>query len=394
MLADIINLFQLNRGGNSLMEKLYNQKRRELAREYNAQKDRYQIYKLIFNFLFWLGFISGGVGQNIYQGLVSKLPWFDLRLIVFIIVVYFLYSILDWSLNYILFYKLNQKYDLSNQSSGDWLADKFKMSILSILFLYVAGRAFLTFSQWYGDLWWVGFAISGVLFTILLNFLFPVVIFPMFFELKSYPDTPLRKRLMKLFATADVEVADIYEFDLSSKRNSANAAVMGMGNTRKIILGDNLTEKYSNAEIEAVLAHEIGHHAQGDIFKLLFLQLGSLLITTFVLSNLWQPVVNFLGYGEPYGIIVLPVFMIALGFLNWLVSPIELYLQRKIEIAADDFALELINEPEKLGAALAKLADEGLVELELSLYKLLFKASHPPIDKRVRKSLRWKDKKE
>ena len=242
MLADIINLFQLNRGGNSLMEKLYNQKRRELAREYNAQKDRYQIYKLIFNFLFWLGFISGGVGQNIYQGLVSKLPWFDLRLIVFIIVVYFLYSILDWSLNYILFYKLNQKYDLSNQSSGDWLADKFKMSVLSILFLYVAGRAFLTFSQWYGDLWWVGFAISGVLFTILLNFLFPVVIFPMFFELKSYPDTPLRKRLMKLFATADVEVADIYEFDLSSKRNSANAAVMGMGNTRKIILGDNLTE--------------------------------------------------------------------------------------------------------------------------------------------------------
>ena len=376
------------------MEALYNQKRRALAQEYNEQKNSYRIYKLIFNFLFWLGFIFFNLGQKIYQGFVNQLPWFDLKLVVFIIVVYFLYSILDWSLNYILFYKLDQKYDLSNQSPGDWLADKLKMSILSIVFLYFAGRTFLTFSQWYGDLWWIGFAMAGLLFTILLNFLFPVIIFPMFFELTPYPNNQLRERLMKLFDTADVEVADIYEFDLSSKRNSANAAVMGMGNTRKIILGDNLTEKYSNAEIEAVLAHEIGHHAHGDIFKLLFLQLGSLLITTYALSNFWQPLIDFLGYGSLYQISILPLFMIALGFLNWLISPLELYLQRKTERAADDFALKLINDSEKLGTALAKLADEGLVELELSLYKLLFKASHPPIDERVKKSLTWGEKKE
>ena len=371
------------------MSEVYDKERRKLAQEYNAKKDRYRIYKLIFNFLFWSIFLFFGFGQSIYHSLVARLPFFDLRLVSFIILIYIFYSLLDWGLNYILFYRLDQEYDLSNQSSSQWLADKLKMSILSILFLYLAARAFLTFSSYYADLWWLGFAIAGVLFIVILNFLFPVVIFPMFFELTPYPDTPLRDRLMDLFSAADVEVAEIYEFDLSSKRNSANAAVMGMGQTRKIILGDNLTEKYSNEEIEAVLAHEIGHHAHGDIFKLLFLQLGSLLCTTFVLSIFWQTIVHYLGYSDPYSIVVLPLFMISLGFLNWLISPIELYLQRKTERAADDFALDLINDPSKLGTALAKLADEGLVELDLSLYKLLFKASHPPINERVEKSFQW-----
>ena len=376
------------------MEQVYNPERRELAQEYNTQKKRYQIYKLIFNLLFWSGFIFFNLGQKIYQGLVVKLPFFDLRLSVFIVLTYLFYSLLDWSLNYILFYQLAQEYKLSNQSPQDWLFDKLKMSILNILFLYLAARVFLTFSSWYGGAWWIGFSIVAILFTVLLNFLFPVLIFPIFFELSPYPETPLRSRLMQLFSRANVEVADIYEFDLSSKRNSANAAVMGMGRTRKIILGDNLTEKYSNDEIEAVLAHEIAHHAHGDIFKLLFLQLGSLLTITFTLSTLWQPLVEYLGYNNPYGIIILPLFMITFSGLDWLLSPIELYLQRKTERAADDFALDLIEEPTKLGTALAKLADEALVELKLSRYQLLFKASHPAIDERVKKALQWSEEQE
>ena len=376
------------------MQEIYDQERRALAQEYNEKKDRYQIYKLIFNLLFWFSFIFLNLGQKIYHNFVAELPYFDLRLILFIVIIYLFYSLVDWTLHYFLFYKLEQEYDLSNQSLSEWLIDKVKMSVLSLLFLYLAGRAFLTFSNYYGDLWWIGFALAGILFTLLLNFLFPVVIFPLFFDLKSYPDTPLRKKLKDLFAEAGVEVADIYEFDLSSKRNSANAAVMGMGSTRKIILGDNLTAKYSHDEIAAVLAHEIGHHAQGDIFKLLCLQLSSLLITTFILSTFWQSLVQYLGYTDPYGITILPLFMIGLGFLNWLISPFEAYFQRKTEKAADDFALDLIDDPTKLGTALAKLADEALVELDLNLYKLLFKASHPPINERVTKALEWEEKRE
>jgi STE24 endopeptidase len=374
------------------MTELYDEERRELATEYNQRKRNYRIYKLVINFLFWVGFIGLGIGETIYQGLLEGLPWFDLRLLSFVIIIYSIYSIVDWSLNYFCFYQLAREYNLSNQSSKEWLVDKLKMSILSIGFLYLAGRTFLTFSNWHGELWWIGFAGAGILFIIVLNFLFPVVIFPLFFELTPYPDNELRDRLVELFDTAGVEVADIYEFDLSSKMNSANAAVMGMGQTRKIILGDNLTAKYSNAEIEAVLAHEIGHHVHNDIFKLLFLQLSSLLITTFALSIFWEPVVSYLGYSNAYGIVVLPLFMIGLGFLNWIISPLELFFQRQTEKAADDFALDLIENPAKLGTALAKLADESLGELDLNYYKLLFEASHPAIDKRVTKAVQWSNK--
>ncbi|MGM0369125.1 MAG: M48 family metalloprotease [Bacillota bacterium] len=374
------------------MTELYDEDRRELATEYNQRKRNYRIYKLIVNLLFWLGFIGLGIGEKIYQGLIKELPWFDLRLLCFIIIIYFIYSIVDWSLNYFLFYQLKREHNLSNQSSNQWLIDKLKMSILSIGFLYLAGRAFLTFSNWYGQLWWIGFAGAGILFIIVLNFLFPVVIFPLFFELTPYPDNELRDRLVDLFDTAGVEVADIYEFDLSSKMNSANAAVMGMGQTRKIILGDNLTDKYSNAEIEAVLAHEIGHHVHNDIFKLLFLQLGSLLGTTFALSIFWEPLASYLGYSNVYGIVVLPLFMIGLGFLNWVISPLELIFQRQTEKAADDFALDLIENPSDLGTSLAKLADESLAELDFNYYELLFEASHPAIDKRVTKSVQWSNK--
>ena len=375
------------------MEDVYDQQRRELTKEYNQQLDKYHIYKLIFNCLFWGLFLFFSIGTRLYQGFIKQVPYLDLQLILFIIVVYAIYSALDWTLNYFCFYKLNKSYGLTNQSSQEWLVDNLKMGLLSILFLYLAGRAFLTFSSYYADLWWVAFAGAGSLFTIILNFSFPVVIFPIFFELTPYPETSLRERLMNLFDTAGVEVADIYEFDLSSKTNSANAAVMGMGQTRKIILGDNLTDRYSNEEIEAVLAHEIGHHAHNDMFKLLFLQLGSLLFATFMLAIVWEPIANYFSYSDPYSIVALPLLMIGLGFLNWIISPVELFLQRKTEKAADDFALDLIEKPDKLGRALSKLADEALVNLDLSTYKLLFKASHPPIANRIEKSLEWDENK-
>ncbi|GAB6098189.1 M48 family metallopeptidase [Halanaerocella petrolearia] len=329
--------------------------------------------------------------EKFYHLLEVKINNFDLRLILFIIGIYAVYSCLAWLLDYHLSYKLNRNYDLSNQSSKEWLIDKVKMFILSSLLLYLIGRGFLTSVTWLGDKWWLLFTIGGILFVVVLNFLFPVVIFPLFFNLTSYPDSPLRKRLMDLFRRANIPVEDIYEFDLSSKMNAANAAVMGMGQTRKIILGDNLKERYSNAEIEAVLAHEIGHHVRNDIFKLLFIQAGGLLVMTLGVVTFFPSLTKWLGYNQVYSIVSLPLFFILIGLLNWSLSPIELFINRQLEKKADKYALELIDDPEKLATAFAKLADESLSELEFGWYKLLFEASHPPIGERVERALNWKE---
>ena len=86
------------------MEEIYDQQRRGLAQEYNHKKDRYRIYKLIFNLLFWISFIVFNLGEKIYYNFASELAYFDLRLIVFIVIIYLFYSLVDWTLSYFLFY--------------------------------------------------------------------------------------------------------------------------------------------------------------------------------------------------------------------------------------------------------------------------------------------------
>ncbi|ADL12758.1 M48 family metalloprotease [Acetohalobium arabaticum] len=374
------------------MEELYDPKRRRLAKEYNRIKDRYNKYEIVLRVLFWGIFFGLSLEVRLYHFIADMIGNFDLKLIGFLLGITFLYSIYNWIFDYLLSYRLNRTYELSNQTPKEWLIDKVKVFILTNFFLYIAGRVFLTITIWYPDRWWLPFSIGGIFFILVINFVFPVVLLPLFFELTPYPESSLRERLMELFARAGVEVADIYEFNLSSKMNSANAAVIGMGKTRKIILGDNLQDRYTNDEIEAVLAHEVGHHANGDMFELLAVEALSLLITVFLVSKFWQPLTGLFGYMEAYSIISLPLFFLMLGILNWLISPLELIFSRQTERKADNFALELIDNPHDLATAFAKLADDSLAKLEYNWYELLFKASHPPINERVEKALYWSDR--
>ncbi|MBM7624478.1 M48 family metallopeptidase [Sporohalobacter salinus] len=371
---------------------MYDSERRKLAKEYNRIKDRYNSYKIVLEFIFWLVFFGFSLEVKVYNFIANIIDNFDLKLVIFIFGVTLLYSIYTWIFDYLFSYKLSRKYELSNQTPKEWLLDKVKVFILTNLFLYVAGRAFLTITVWYPDRWWLFFSIGGVLLILVINFIFPVVLLPFFFELTPYPESPLRERLMELFSRVGIEVADIYEFNLSSKMNSANAAVVGMGRTRKILLGDNLQERYTNDEIEAVLAHEIGHHVNGDMFKLLFIEALSLLFTVFLVSKLWQPATKLFGYTEVYSIISLPLFLLVTGILNWLLSPLGLIFSRLTEKRADNFALQLIDNSDDLATAFVKLADDSLSKLEYNWYDLLFKASHPPIGKRVEKALYWSNR--
>ncbi len=368
------------------MEELFNPKRRELAKEYNSKQDFNNIVRFLLKSLFWVAILVFSWESLVYQQIEVVFNNFDLQLISFIGLFYLIYFAFSLIVDYYLSYRLSRSYGLSNQSSKQWLVDKVKVAIITLVFLYILARAFLTIISFFPQSWWIIFSIFGVVFIAVINFLFPIVLFPIFFDLEPYPDTELRQRLMRLFNRANVSVKDIYEFDLSSKTDAANAAVMGLGQTRKIILGDNLKNKYSEEEIEAVLAHEIGHHSNGDMLKLLGVQVFSLLVVTFLLAKSWPALVSFWGYESFAGIETLLLFILAFSALNWLVKPLELYLSRYFERQADDFALQFAKDPKSLATAFAKLADDSLSELELSTFKLLFKASHPPLGERIEKA--------
>lgn len=290
-------------------------------------------------------------------------------------------------IRYWLFYKLNRQYKLSNQKTKEWLLDQVKSFFLNLILRYLTARLFVFLVDWWPEYWYILFSIIGTVFILLLTFFLPKVLLPLFFKLKVYPDNSLRERLMDLIKRAKLKIEEIYEINLSSKFNFANAAVIGLGKTRKIILADNLTDKYSDAEVEAILAHELGHQKHKDMLKNILIQIIFLLILTFIISLVWPRLVVLRDYESITSIYGLPLLFVLWSFLSYLLSPILLYLNRKYETKADQYAVNLINDPKNLASALAKLADESLAEIDLSLYKLIFEASHPPINVRIQQTI-------
>lgn len=371
------------------MKDLYDPERRQLAKEYNYYQDRNRWVKRIMQLIFWSVFLGFSLEFNLYHLTTDWINNRELKLILFLLAFSLIYFGLNWILSFFLSYQLKRKYELSAQEPGDWFLDQIKSYILNLIFLYLAARVFIFMINVWPENWWIPYSIAGSIFILVVTFILPKVLLPIFFKLTPYPDTSLRKRLMRLIKRAGVKVEEIYEINLSSKVNFGNAAVVGLGKTRKLLLGDILTDKYTDAEIEAILAHEIGHHANGDIFKNLLVQPFLLFSTSFIVDRIWPIFVGWRGYAAVDSIYALPLLLLIWGALNWLFSPLPVYLSRKFERRADRYSLELIADPRSLATGLAKLADESLSKLDYNLYKLLFEASHPPIGERVKKAWNW-----
>ncbi|MFW6006344.1 MAG: M48 family metalloprotease [Bacillota bacterium] len=369
------------------MKELFDDERRKLARKYNNKKRKYSWIIKSIQIIFWIIFLGFSLEYKLYQ-ILSEINNQEIILVFYLIFFLLIYSLINWTASYFLIYRLNKKYDLSNQKTDSWWKDKGKEFLLNIIMVYLTSRLFLYLINKWPDKWWMYFSIVGTIFYIIITFIMPYVILPLFYKLEKYPDNSLRKRLVDFIRKNGIAIEDIYEINLSSKINYANAAVIGLGSSRKIILGDNLTDNYTEKEIVAILAHELGHHLHKDIIKNLLLRSSILFVSAYIISKIWYNIIEYTGY------LTTEIYTLPLLFLIWSIvflifMPLELYVSRKLENKADNFALNRIDCPEDLGSGLAKLADQSLSELDYGLFETLFKASHPSIGERVKKSLNW-----
>src|SRR5437763_591237 len=175
-------------------------------------------------------------------------------------------KVLGLGLDYYSFY-LEQRHQLSNQNLRAWVWDETKgLLVTGILASALVELLYFTIRQ-FPQHWWVvaWFGFLGV--TVLLAQIAPVVLFPIFYEFEPLQDEELKLRLVRLGVRAGVRVRGVYKWHLSEKTKKANAALTGLGNTRRIILADTLLDNYSADEVEAVLAHELGHHVHKHILK-------------------------------------------------------------------------------------------------------------------------------
>ncbi|HZL70514.1 MAG TPA: M48 family metallopeptidase [Candidatus Limnocylindrales bacterium] len=293
-------------------------------------------------------------------------------------------------------FRLEHQYNLSNQKLRGWLWDECKGWLVGLVLGAIMVEIVYAIIRIAPQRWWIiAWAVFVGLFLLMAQ-LAPVVLMPIFYRFQPLENDGLRDRLTRLGERAGTRVRGVYEWKLSEKSKKANAALTGMGSTRRIILSDTLLQHYSDDEIEAVLAHELGHHVRRHILKGILMQVGITFfgfwlinqVLRFVIAKDWFPVLD----PRLYDFANLPLIVLVATILGFLLMPALNAISRRHEREADRYAWENIPAIAPFISSMQKLADQNLAEREPSkVIECLFH-SHPSIGKRIAAAEAWADK--
>jgi STE24 endopeptidase len=357
-----------------------NQLRQEKAKEYAKARQRLFLADLVVGGILLLLLVFSGLSLRL-AGLLT-LPVVPAVTIYFIILMVG-YGVLSAPLSYYRGFVLSRRYGLSTQRFASWLSDQVKAGILSLLL----GAGLVAVVYWFitsfPSTWWLLSWGIVVLFSLILTNLAPIIIMPLFFKMKPLGDADLKLRLEQLSQRAQIKVHGIYVIELSSKGTTANAALMGLGNTRRIALSDTLLQQYSPSEIEIITAHELGHHLHGDTFRLLVIHTAIWLIGFYVVDLALKAGVVPLGFSGISDIAALPLLMLIVAAFSLLVAPVVNTYSRRLEMAADEYALRLTDDPKSFITTMTKLTDQNLAEAQPSRWVELLIYDHPSYTRRV-----------
>jgi len=277
---------------------------------------------------------------------------------------------------------LPRRYGVLHQPLSAWLVDRAKAAALSALLalgglelIYALLRAT---PRW----WWLAAAAAFSIVHLVLAVVLPVWIVPLFYRLTPLADEGLRARLLALATRAGVPAVGVWVADQSRKSRTANAAVLGLGRTRRILLFDTMLA-FAPREVEAVLAHELGHHVHRDMWRGLAAQ-AALTLIGFAVAHLtltagvawWR----LDGVADPAGA---PWLALVLGAVGLFTLPLANGYSRRIERRADDFALRVTGDPDGFVGAMERLAALNLAERRPHRLEELVLYSHPAIDRRI-----------
>jgi STE24 endopeptidase len=243
---------------------------------------------------------------------------------------------------------------------------------------------------WLPELWWLALAVVILAATVGLAQIGPVLLLPLFYKLRRLDDAELLDRLNTMAGRVGARISGVYEMEMSAKTTATNAALAGLGSTRRVILGDTLRQKYSTEEIEAILAHELAHHVHNDIPKLIAVSTISTLAGLFLVSLMLTPLAAAAGITDVSSVRSLPLIALVIGAFFFATTPLTNWFSRVVEHQADVFALRLLPTPAPFLSMMEKLADQNLAEPEPSPLVEAFFYDHPHHAKRLRFARAWK----
>lgn len=348
-------------------------------------KRRLRLARSLGGFLLLAAFVASGAASGL-QRLIE--PWAsgpEAVVALYVAALALAAELISLPLDYYSGFALEHRFGLSNQSLKGWLADEAKGFSLNLALTLVAAEILFWLLRTQPATWWLWASAFFIAVAVVLTNLAPVLILPIFYKFEPLEEEEeLKERLMEICRRADTQVRGVFRWGLSAKTKAANAALVGWGNTRRVLLADTLIESFEPAEVVGVFAHELGHHVRGHIWQGMALQSALTLAFFSLLGLAAGPMSRLQGLSSPAEVAILPSMMLMVILFSGGLFPLLCAWSRHHEWQADSYAVETGGEPEAYARALERLCALNLAELDPPRWVRFLFGTHPAPGERIR----------
>jgi len=361
------------------------------AKNYSKEKYALAIIEMLYSFVLLVFFQFFGASDFVAFVLKEILRNNYLIIAGYILLITIAYSILSFPINLYRSFILEHKFNLSTQSLKDWFGDFIKSLVISCIIFIILIEVFYFILNKFPDIWWLAVVAFWIFFSIILAKLTPVLFIPLFFKYKALSDEGLKERILRLAKRMEVRVLNVFEIDFSKKTVKANAAFVGVGRTKRVILADTLKDKYSHDEIEVILAHEFAHYRLKHLLKLILINSAFTLCLLYLIFISSGYALNIFGSRMLNDVASLPILLLYALIFNFIATPFGNAVSRKFEKDADRLSIEFTGFKESFISVMQKLAEQNLADTAPNKWIKWFFFDHPPISERINMTDSYKE---
>src|SRR5437016_465937 len=353
-------------------------------KRYESVKQLIGVSKFVLDVAVLLFLLASGWSIRIrsFAQMLSGSNW--LRVMIYMIIVGGLLKAIDLPFSYYSGYVLEHRFQLSRQSLTAWMKDQLKALAIATPLTIAAVEIIYLLLRVDSKFWWIYASIVFIAFAIVMANLAPVLLLPLFFKFKPVENPDLQNRVDRLARRTGKRICGIFEWSLGEKTRKANAAVVGWGNTRRIILSDTLLKNFSGEEIEVVMAHELCHHVKNHIWYGMAAQSFFTCVAFYAVHRLLPPLSRSFALNGIADVANFPLFALLMTGLSLVALPLVNYFSRQLETEADLYALDVTGDALAFVSSMEKLAEINLAnKTPNKIIEFIFH-SHPSVENRIK----------
>ena len=358
------------------------------AAAYTIAKNQFDLWQAVYSAAILIGWtLLGGLALLNYT-LLERIEHPMGQQLALLAAFFLINALLELPLGWYQTFRLEERFGFNKSTLGLWLADLAKGAVMAAVIGLPLAALFLWLMQQAGNLWWLWAWGIWVVFNLLMMVIFPTFIAPLFNKFKPLEDGDLARRVQALMQRCGFSAKGLFVMDGSKRSAHANAYFTGLGSSKRVVFFDTLLARLQPNEVEAVLAHELGHfhfrHIAKRLAAMFALSLAAFALLGWVYNQVWF----YTGLGvvpnmmSPNAALALILFMLVTPVFGYFLSPLMAQLSRKHEFEADAYAVRQTGKT-ALPAALLKLYEDNASTLTPDPLYVKFYYSHPPAGERL-----------